>query len=213
MPMTPFAGFDHPVQDAQFTFRALLNALAYPGQPFVILPSELGDRVESTHRFTLETPPGMTPALAAACLTLLDLETVVWLQPGFNAAIPAWLRFHTGCQSIDNPQQANFALIKDSELLPPLSTFQIGTAAIPEASTTLLVQLESFTNGSPVTLEGPGILSAQTVALPGLPHSFWSEWTANVQSYPQGVDMLFFTHGTVLGLPRTAKARVELAAG
>jgi alpha-D-ribose 1-methylphosphonate 5-triphosphate synthase subunit PhnH len=75
-------GFKNPVHDAQTTFRNLLEALANPG---------------SQHQITalVEAPAGLNPACCAACLTLFDLETQVWLQPTIEAEVKNWLLFHS----------------------------------------------------------------------------------------------------------------------
>jgi alpha-D-ribose 1-methylphosphonate 5-triphosphate synthase subunit PhnH len=81
--ITQLSGFSSPIHDAQITFRSLLNALANPGQIFSISP-------------LLTSPSGMTTACAAACLTLIDRETLVWVQPDSDEQILAWLRFDAG---------------------------------------------------------------------------------------------------------------------
>ena len=75
--LTQLPGFADPVHDSQQTFRALLDALAQPGL------------YQTT--VAVAPPAGLTPSCAAAALTLLDLETTVWLQPGLPQAVPDWL--------------------------------------------------------------------------------------------------------------------------
>lgn len=181
------AGFQNPVHQAQATFRALLEALAHPGCGYS-LPSSLA-------------PPGrLSPASAAACLTLLDLETQVWLQP--DSEIESWLRFHTGCRLTRHPQQADFAVIWHGARSPDLQAFNPGTAESPEGSTTLLIQVESLMDGEGVVLQAPGILGKRAIA-PRLPAHFWQQWSHNHQAYPQGVDVFLFDQTQVMGLPRT----------
>src|SRR3546814_14291238 len=60
-------------------------------------------------------PAGMTPALAAAALTLCDLDTPVWLGPGLDTAtVRGWLRFHTGAPLAASAAAADFALLDDA---------------------------------------------------------------------------------------------------
>jgi len=184
-------GFADPVHDAQQTFRTLLDALAHPGQMGIVSSG-------------LTPPPGLTPACAAACLTLLDLDTQVWLQPGLDGAVKAWLAFHAGCCFTPRPQQADFALIASLEDGPALSAFRWGTAEYPEASTTLLIQTSGLTGGEAVMVQGPGILGERAIA-PQLPPTFWEQWAANHRAYPLGVDVFLFGQHDVLGLPRTAQ--------
>ncbi|MGF1524941.1 MAG: phosphonate C-P lyase system protein PhnH [Leptolyngbyaceae cyanobacterium] len=187
---TTLPGFKNPVYDAQRTFRALLDALARPG-------------IAQT-TVTLTPPAPLSPSLAAACLTLLDLETTLWLQPGLPADVQSWLLFHTGCEFTVDSQAADFALIWDTATAPSLNTFQQGSPEYPEVSTSLFIQLPAFVGGPPVVLQGPGILNTITVTLP-LPIDFCQHWQAITASYPLGVDCWCFAHSQVLGLPRTAR--------
>lgn len=188
MTMTSSLGFQDAVHEAQASFRTLLEALAHPGRACSMTLSI--------------TPLGkMSPACAAACLTLLDLETQVWLQPELE--IESWLRFHTGCQFTQDLRQANFAVIWNVARLPDLQDFNPGVAEYPEASTTLLIQVEDLVNGEAVVLQGPGILGEKTVA-PQLPAKFWQQWINNHHAYPLGVDVFLFDQTHVMGLPRSA---------
>jgi alpha-D-ribose 1-methylphosphonate 5-triphosphate synthase subunit PhnH len=190
MPITHLPSFQDPVQDAQQTFRALLDALARPGIP------------QSTA--TITAPAGLTTSCAAACLTLLDLETSVWLQPGTPEAAKSWLLFHTGCRFNDQPQTADFALIGDIETMPRLDQFSWGVADYPEASTSLLIQLPSLQGQHPVRLKGPGILGAITLQS-CLNGDFWHQWQDMTDQYPLGLDAWCFAGNQVVGLPRTAR--------
>jgi alpha-D-ribose 1-methylphosphonate 5-triphosphate synthase subunit PhnH len=192
---THLPGFTDPIHDAQQTFRALLDANARPGKVYNITAN-------------LIAPAGLTLACAAACLTLLDLDVQVWLQPGFAPQVKDWLLFHTGCRFTQQPQTADFALIYDVAALPELFSFQQGTAEKPETSTTLLIQLESLQDGQSVILTGPGILDKQMIN-PKLPAYFWDFWEINHQVYPLGIDVFLLTNNTVMGLPRTAKSEVD----
>jgi alpha-D-ribose 1-methylphosphonate 5-triphosphate synthase subunit PhnH len=185
-------GFKNPVDDAQTTFRALLEALANPGSQ-----RQITSRVEA--------PAGLNPACAAACLTLLDLETQVWLQDGFEEEVKTWLLFHTGCQFTDSAQTANFAMIRNCLFMPCLSAFNQGTDEEPEASTTLLVVVENFEAGESLRLTGPGINDMRSLAVSGLSSALWKDLTANVCNYPKGIDIFLFAKDTVVGLPRTTQ--------
>lgn len=187
--MTQIPGFSDSVQEAQTTFRALLNALAHPGESYSI-------------EAAVTPPPGLNSVCAAVCLTLFDVDTLIWLQPELPPEVEVWLRFHTGCRFTSDPAQAHFAVIWQADLLPDLVSFHWGTAEYPESSTTVLIQLGSR-SGQPVTLRGPGILGERTIA-PALPARFWTQWQNNAQAYPLGVDVFLCSSAAVVGLPRTA---------
>ena len=193
--VTQLTGFTNTIHDAQLTFRALLDALTRPGT------------VQTT--VALAPPTGLEPSCAAACLTLLDLETRVWLQPGFSEAVRSWLVFHTGCRFTDVPHTADFAVIWQLATAPDFAKFSWGTAEYPEASTSLLIQLPELTGGAAVTLQGPGIFHDVSVNLP-LPVTVWQQWQTMTEEYPLGLDCWYFAQNQVVGLPRTAKLVTEL---
>ncbi|MBE9044188.1 phosphonate C-P lyase system protein PhnH [Pleurocapsales cyanobacterium LEGE 10410] len=185
-------GFQDLIHDSQSTFRTLLDALSRPGTIHQITPR-------------LTPPAGFNTGCAAACLTLLDLETLVWLQPGLDEKVKNWLLFHTGCRFTKDPSQADFAVIWDINHMPPLSQFKQGKPVDPEDSTILLVQTEAISESSlqQPTLSGAGINGQITMPI-DLADSFWQQWQKNHDSYPLGVDIYFFAHDKVVGLPRTS---------
>ena len=191
-------GFTDAVHDAQQTFRALLSALAEPG------------KTESL-AFKLDLPSGIELASAAACLTLLDLETQLWISPSGSDELRRWLQFHTGCRCVTQPEQADFALVLNSAELPAFSRLRWGTAEEPEQSTTLLLQVEALQQGTDapvVTLSGPGILGQRQIS-PALPEQFWQDWQQNQQNYPLGIDAYLFCGAALMGVPRSSKAQLE----
>ncbi|MGK7912424.1 MAG: phosphonate C-P lyase system protein PhnH [Synechococcus sp.] len=192
MSPTHYPGFSNITFDAQQTFRALLHALSHPGSPM-----EIG--VQLGH------PDDLHPACAAACLTLLGIDTQVWVQPDFSSEVADWLVFHAGCRVVDSSREADFALVKQGQRLPSLTQFNWGTPEIPEQSTTVLVQTDRFDLGTSVVIQGPGIQAQQDIVLGELPDRFWSQWQENAHSYPLGIDMLWFCDRHVIGLPRTSR--------
>lgn len=194
-PLLP--GFDNAVHDAQQTFRSLLSTLAEPGK---IQPLSLA----------LDLPAGLELASAAACLTLLDLETQVWISPSGSEDLHCWLQFHTGCRFAKQPEQADFALVLNTTELPAFSRFRWGTSEEPEQSTTVLLQVEALDQAGDqaapvVTLSGPGILG-QRMINPALPQQFWDGWQQNHRNYPLGIDAYLFCGAEVMGLPRSVEA-------
>ncbi|MEO1591075.1 MAG: phosphonate C-P lyase system protein PhnH [Cyanobacteria bacterium J06632_22] len=195
--MTLSPGFANPVHEAQQTFRQLLMALAHPGQIYDLAPS-------------VTPPAALTPATAAACLTLLDLETTLWLPPTYPDTVATWLAFHTGVRRSPTPQAARFAILDLTALdtaspTPSWTDFFVGTAPDPESACTLLLPVPQLTAGEPVTLRGPGIQDTRTVA-PQLPATFWPWWADNHAQYPLGVDVFLFSPTQVMGLPRSVAA-------
>ncbi|MGE8689814.1 MAG: phosphonate C-P lyase system protein PhnH [Achromobacter sp.] len=189
---TLLPGFADPVDDAQATFRAALNALAHPGRVYEITAGS-------------GVPAGLSPAMTALLLTLADVDTPLWLPDGVSADALAFLRFHCGCPIVPSPSLARYAAVPAGFAAPALASCHPGDPAYPDQSTTLLIEVESLESGPEAVLSGPGIQTRQTLAAAGLPAGFWREWRINHQRFPLGVDV-FLTHGRrICGLPRSAR--------
>lgn len=193
---TPAAGFEDPVQQSQQAFRALLDAMARPGRVTRV-------ETETSH------PHGLAPALAAALLTLADLDTPVWLGPGFDTdAVKTWLRFHSGAPLAIKPDQAALALL-DAGRMPALETFPFGTDESPERGATLLIQAPSLTGSPAMTWRGPGIKDSIGVPFCGLDQSVWRQRAALGIEFPRGVDFYLGCGRDLIGLPRSTAISFE----
>ena len=187
------AAFHAPVLDAQSSFRAILNALSFPGRVFDIPTPP-------------EAPEGWPPALAAAALTLLDADTPVYLDGSArNASAEAFIRFHAGAPIVNAPGDAQFAILLDPEHAD-FDAFRIGEDQYPDRSATLLCAVADFTGGAPMRLTGPGVKTVQDVAPDGAGAAFWKAWARNQALYPLGYDVVFAAGSAVVGLPRTVAA-------
>lgn len=193
---TPVAGFDDPVQQSQQAFRALLDAMARPGR-IVTVETEVGH------------PEGLAPALAAALLTLADLDTPVWLGPGFDSDVmKTWLRFHSGAPLAAQPAQAAFALL-DAAQMPPLDSFSFGTDESPERGATLLIQAPGLNGASAMTWRGPGIKDSIAMPVCGLDKSVWQQRAALSIEFPRGLDLYLGCGRDLVGLPRSTAISFE----
>lgn len=184
------AGYADPVHDGQRAFRAALDALARPG-----VPVDIGHAISGLL---------FGPAMAHLLLALADDESAVWWQDG-GVAGSHWLRFHTGARPAATKDEAMFGVVTDPLRIPALQDFAQGTAASPEFSTTLLVEVPSLVDGPALQWQGPGIREAATVRIAGLPAAFWAQWQANHADFPQGVDLLLTCGVQAVGLPRTTR--------
>jgi len=185
--------FDNPVFASQSVFRAVMDALARPGE-------------RKTIAAPVKAPKPLDPAAAAIMLTLLDYETPVWLDPPLakSAAVTDWLTFHTGAPITTAPELASFALIADPANAPAFERFNLGAADYPDRSATLVMQVEGF-SGETVTLSGPGIARTATFAASPLPADFAAQLAANRELFPRGVDLLFAHKDAVVALPRSVR--------
>jgi alpha-D-ribose 1-methylphosphonate 5-triphosphate synthase subunit PhnH len=194
--ITPATGFDDPVQQSQQAFRALLDAMARPGRVTTV-------ETEAGH------PEGLSPALAAALLTLADLDTPVWLGPGFDSeAVKTWLRFHSGAPLTAKAELAVFALL-DAAQMPALESFSFGTDESPERGATLLIQVPGLTGANAMTWRGPGIKDGIAMPFCGLDQSVWRQRAALSVEFPRGIDLYLGCGRDLVGLPRSTAISIE----
>lgn len=184
--------FADPVLEAQLAFRATMNAMARPG-------------CVSQFDCSLTPPSPLSAEAAAIALTLVDYETLVWLDAPLAGTdtVADWLRFHTGARLADDPSCADFALISDAASLPDFALFSSGREDYPDRSTTLIVQVESLASGMSLKLSGPGIERTQLLLVEPLPVDFVDRAANNRHLFPRGVDLLLVSNGGVAGIPRS----------
>lgn len=176
-------GFPDPPIDASFAFRAVMNAMARPGQIVTIEGAR--------------PPAPLSVAAGAVLLTLCDPETPVFLGQRHNtAAVRAWITFHTGAPFVA-ADQAMFALGDWLDL--PRDRFSVGTAQYPDRSATLIVESTDLSNAGSV-LSGPGIADQVHFALPET-----AAFQANARLFPLGLDFIFTSGGRLAALPRTTR--------
>lgn len=188
-------GFADPVHDAQRTFRAILSAMSRPGTVHGLpaLPEASGN-----------LPAGVLAAL----LTLADLETPAWLQPGLaGPADEAFLRFHCGCPLAADPAQARFA-VADADLDPAhLARLPLGEPEYPDRSATLILAVEGLTPGRGLRLSGPGIAGEARLEVVGLAPAVREFLPANREIFPLGLDFILVAGTRVACLPRSATVK------
>lgn len=185
-------GFDDPVNAAQQTFRAALDAMARPGT-IATAVAQSG------------VPDGLSPAMTRLLLTLADADTPVWLPAGVPESTRAFLRFHCGCPFTAELSEATFVAAPAGFPVPALADCAQGDPAFPDRSATLLLELPSLAGGPALVLRGPGIESAQPLAPAGLPAGFLQQWRANHARFPLGVDLLLTSGTAFCALPRTTR--------
>lgn len=189
----PMPGLADPVLDSQRIFRAVLGAMARPGTVHAI-----GDAPAA--------PKPLWPATVAVCLSLVDLDTPLWLDAAADTgAVRDHLRFHCGCPLVDRPETASFAVIAAPGDMPPLDRFAIGDPEYPDRSATLIVQAARLTGGADRRLTGPGIRDHAHLDAAGLPGAFWAWLRDNNRLFPLGVDVVLTAPEGIAALPRTTR--------
>jgi len=186
-------GFADPVHDAQQIFRGILTAMSEPGRVCTTAAAPLG-------------PPPLAPATVAVALTLLDVDTPVWLAPSLaTPQVQTFLRFHTGCPVVDAPAAAAFALALAPLEAPRLADFPQGSAEYPDRSLTLILQLDRLDDGAGVTLRGPGIADHANLSAAPLTADFWDQIRDNHGRFPLGIDVIFTAGTQIAALPRSTQ--------
>ncbi len=182
-------GFQNYVTDSQQTYRAVLNAMAYPGRCF----QTDGE---------LNAPTPLDNATASVLLTLADSDTALWLDRRARSA-EEWLRFHCGAP-VTSLEQADIAVALE---WPDFMNLKAGEDEQPELGATLILQVGALHGGTPLTLSGPG-LSEPTVFSPQLPATFAADWRKNHARFPRGVDLILCSGKLLAALPRSLTAEV-----
>jgi alpha-D-ribose 1-methylphosphonate 5-triphosphate synthase subunit PhnH len=188
------AGFADKVLSAQSTFRSVMDAMARPGSV---------QRIASA----AGTPAAMMHGTAAIALTLFDHDTPVWLDGRMSATadVAKWLKFHTSAPVVVDSSIAGFALVGDPENLPALHRFAFGSNDYPDRSTTLVVQVESLTDGPAVELQGPGIEGSTALRASIQPRDLFERLAVNATLFPRGIDVVLVHDDTIVAIPRTTR--------
>lgn len=185
-------GFASPVASSQSVFRCIMNALARPGSVQTIAD-------------VVNVPSLLMPATAAVALTLFDHDTPIWFDERLGAEpdIASWLRFQTGAPLTGGASLAAFALIHSGAALPDFESFALGTPEYPDRSTTLVIQVDTLTEGPELIISGPGIRGTSSLRVGALPSDFVERMQANRALFPRGVDLLLVYGHDLVALPRS----------
>ncbi|MDE0969928.1 MAG: phosphonate C-P lyase system protein PhnH [Octadecabacter sp.] len=176
-------GFLNQPIDASHAFRAIMIAMARPGEISVVAG--------------VKPPEPMSTAAGTVLLTLCDPETPLFLAPSHDTPqIRDWITFYTGAP-FTVAEHAIFAIGAWDQL--PLAVFPCGTAEYPDRSTTLIVELPTLTS-SGAMLSGPGIKDQTELSLPGT-----KIFQDNARLFPLGLDFIFTCGGCIAALPRTTR--------
>lgn len=188
------AGFADKVLSAQTTFRSVMDAMARPGSV---------QRVAAASG----APGALMRGTAAIALTLFDHDTPVWLDPSLSETpdVGKWLKFHTGAPVIPDSSVCSFAVIGDARALPALDRFAFGTTEYPDRSTTVILQVESLTQGSAFELRGPGIDGVAVLQATLQPADLFERLAINATLFPRGIDVVLVADDAVVAIPRTTR--------
>jgi alpha-D-ribose 1-methylphosphonate 5-triphosphate synthase subunit PhnH len=187
-------GFADKVLSAQSTFRSVMDAMARPGSI---------QRIASS----AGTPAAMMRGTAAIALTLFDHDTPIWLDAKMSATpdVGKWLKFHTSAPVAADSSISSFALIGDPQNLLALDRFAFGSNEYPDRSTTLILQVESLTDGLAVELQGPGIDGTAALRASIQPRDLFERLAINATLFPRGIDVVLVHDDSIVAIPRTTR--------
>src|ERR1700738_5063676 len=188
------AGFADKVLSAQSTFRSVMDAMARPGSV---------QRIQAV----AGTPAAMMRGTAAIALTLFDHDTPVWLDSRMSETsdVAKWLKFHTSAPVIADSSICSFALIGDPKGLAALDRFSFGSNEYPDRSTTLILQVESLTQGPAFQLRGPGIDGSALLRAAIQPLDLFERLAINATLFPRGIDVVLVHDDAIVAIPRTTR--------
>jgi alpha-D-ribose 1-methylphosphonate 5-triphosphate synthase subunit PhnH len=192
------AGFVDKVLSAQSTFRSVMDAMARPGAVQQVVAS-------------VGMPVSVMRGTAAIALTLFDHDTPIWLDAKMSetSEVAKWLKFHSGAPVIADSSICSFAVIGDVAALPDLSRFSFGTNEYPDRSTTLILQVESLTEGRVYELCGPGIDGTATLRATLEPEDLFERLAVNETLFPRGIDVVLVSGEAIVAIPRTTRLVVK----
>ncbi len=99
----------------------------------------------------------------------------------------------------------SFALIGDPRALPALDRFAFGSTEYPDRSTTVILQVESLTEGSVCELRGPGIDGTAVLRATFQPADLFERLAINAALFPRGIDLVLVADDAVVAIPRTTR--------
>ncbi|WMC10911.1 phosphonate C-P lyase system protein PhnH [Oceanimonas pelagia] len=191
--------FADAVHDSQTCFRRLLTAMAEPGTRV---------QLDRAHAFG-----ALSAGAVQVLLTLADHHTRLWLSPSLSAdqVVLDNLRFHVGAPLVNEPAQADFAVLSRTDLhacetvLPALPA---GTEEYPDQGATLVVETDSLDDGVAAVLSGPGIPGQRSVCLGSLPPALVRWLSERDPRSPLGVDLIFVCERELIATPRSTRVEV-----
>src|SRR6202166_2741314 len=192
------AGFVDKVLSAQSTFRSVMDAMARPGSAQRVVAS-------------VGTPSSVMRGTAAIALTLFDHDTPIWLDSKMSETteVAKWLKFHSGAPVVKDSSICSFALIGDADALPELDRFAFGSNEYPDRSTTLILQVESLTQGSAFELRGPGIDGSALLQAIIQPADLFERLAINAALFPRGIDVVLGDDDCIVAIPRTTRLAAQ----
>jgi alpha-D-ribose 1-methylphosphonate 5-triphosphate synthase subunit PhnH len=190
-----------PTVVSRQVFRAVLDALARPGQP-ARLPVGSGGA----------SAAGAPPAALLPLLALADLGTGIHVLDHPDAPT-RWVDALATATSapVVGPERARLVGALRPITPAEVGALQRGSALAPEEAALLTVAVTDLAGGpARWVLSGPGVPGRRAISPSGVPAGFLAARAAAVHRYPTGIDVLLVApDGRLLGLPRSTSIEEE----
>lgn len=166
----------------QALFRRILDVAARPGQI-----ADLSDLLDGR------------PAALAALATFCDnTQTLADLTGSLSNTDLAFLDVGTA-----NAETAGFILAQGAAV--PEFSPRRGSLDAPEGGATIVIMVDSLTDGAPLSLTGPGIRSEARLAPQGLAVEWLTARALWCADFPMGVDIVLADKTRLAVIPRTTQ--------
>jgi alpha-D-ribose 1-methylphosphonate 5-triphosphate synthase subunit PhnH len=119
--------------------------------------------------------------------------------------VAKWLKFHSGAPVVMDSSICSFALIGNAHVLPDLDRFAFGSNEYPDRSTTMILQVESLTQGRQYELRGPGIDGTAVLRATIAPENLFERLAINAALFPRGIDVVLVADDAMIAIPRTTR--------
>ncbi len=180
-------------QDLASLFRCILGCFSKPAVPVKLTTPT-------------DAPAALWPSSAAIGLTLFDYQTPVWLSVTLDThPVRKFIRFHTGAAITAKSNEAIFAVMTMDEANMDWPQFNLGSHAYPDRSTTVIVQVPSFSEGAPVHVSGPGLKEPVALQVATASAGFWKRVQKNNNLFPIGLDIILVSETHIAALPRSSR--------
>jgi alpha-D-ribose 1-methylphosphonate 5-triphosphate synthase subunit PhnH len=83
--------------------------------------------------------------------------------------------------------------------------FNFGTDSYPDRSTTVIVQVKSFSEGSTVQVSGPGLQAPVVLQVESASSDFWKRVQDSHSQFPIGLDVILASPQHMVALPRSSR--------
>ncbi len=188
------------VHDLQAIYRKMLDSTSRPGL--------LSDLQKEAALLDLEGQKDWNASLLLIALTLFDQEVTFKVFSAQADAVSKTINQLTYAKPAETEEADYLLVLQDAEqgsLEKAIQKAKPGTLKNPHTSATILVEVDSVTNGETFLLKGPGIKSTESVFV-DIKENWMECRQEKNKEFPLGIDLMFIDQNhQLLSLPRTTQ--------